>query len=93
MGLLLSCLRGVRGRWGAEASDELLAGEELRELLAALALVLTIVPAVRAGRSTAESTLVQAPSRPTASASMSRSSRSRDSTGFFLAAMMPLKDG
>src|SRR5690348_1264615 len=124
MGLLLSCLRKMRGGQRVEVQrasngplDELLAREELGELLAALALVLddragrarrALGGGVDLGPGTLETDLVrldlqvlQVPghrggrgrSRGTSSASISRSSRSQDSTGFFLAAMMPLKEG
>src|SRR5690606_20152410 len=53
----------------------------------------TISPAVRGGRGVVDRTLVQALSRPTSPASMPRSARLHCSTGFFLAAMMPLNDG
>src|SRR5690606_40242689 len=54
---------------------------------------LTISPAVRAGRSVTFSTVVHAASRPTSPASTPMSDRLSDSSGFFFAAMMPLKDG
>src|SRR5690606_15779775 len=54
---------------------------------------LTISPAVRGGRAAVSSTAVQAAARPTWPASTPRSLSDRVSSGFFLAAMMPLKDG
>ena len=53
----------------------------------------TIVPLAFGGRAAASSTTDHAAARPTSLAATPRPARSRVSTGFFLAAMMPLKDG
>jgi len=53
----------------------------------------TISPAVRGGRAVVSSTSVHAADRPTWSASTPRSPSDHVSIGFFLAAMIPLKDG
>ena len=53
----------------------------------------TIVPCSRGGRLVVASTAVAALARPTWPASTPRSERLHSSTGFFLAAMIPLKEG
>src|SRR5699024_197458 len=53
----------------------------------------TMVPCSRGGRLLVASTWVQALARPTWPASTPRSARAHSSTGFFFAAMIPLKEG
>jgi len=74
-------------------SDELLGGQELGEPGAAVALVGEIWPCWRGGRLVNDSTFVHAASSPTCEVSTPRSDSDHVSTGFFFAAMMPLKEG
>jgi hypothetical protein len=74
-------------------SDDLLAGEELDELLRAVALVVTLTPSPFGGRPAKSSTWLVALARPTVDGSTPRSASDLVSTGFFLAAMIPLKEG
>jgi hypothetical protein len=74
-------------------SDELLAARKSAALTPPSPSSLTTVPAWRGGRLAKLTTSVAAAPSPPGPGSMPASARLRVSTGFFLAAMIPLKDG